>query len=568
MSKPLKNPELPPGAIVETYEDGGALRNDGVTLTPASQNPWYVLATVAGEQEGKYYHQIDHDLHAKNRRFWNGWMCRAMEDGERAALAEKLGLPEEELAPLTSEEIATVRARFEAAFPDRAFKEVLPGPHEVADLHRVHFHNSFVCEKFRLFCLVNFEKAHFSNSAFFQEAHFEGGAEFQNAHFSGPAFFREMHLPSLADFQEVCFNEGGYFQRVRFGRSTFFQGAQFIEVANFRDAQFFGDFLFYNVRVMGGAQFQGTRFTASSYFENSQFNFKVCFSQACFGEFTDFGKVNFNSGVEFLEAHFSGEADFREARFTGDADFQETHFTGVAFFEEAHFAGDADFREARFQKGTNFSDGSFKAKTVFDGAEFKGEVPEFFHREMHQDTGFTDDPKLWPEVTVENAKAGKRAYTRLRQVAAEIYDPDLEHFFLRQEMRCKARIEWDKGAWFHWLFFVLYRGIADSGISVARPFWLLVFAWAFGVACFAGHFDSGVLPEMPEDIQDSRYWAAAGVSFGNLFGFLGINRLYFTEVLRDHSPDGLQLVAGAQTVAGVVLLFFLGLGLRNRFRLK
>jgi hypothetical protein len=53
MSEPLKNPEQPPGEIVETYEDGGALRNDGVRLTPASQNPWYVLATVAGEQEGR-----------------------------------------------------------------------------------------------------------------------------------------------------------------------------------------------------------------------------------------------------------------------------------------------------------------------------------------------------------------------------------------------------------------------------------------------------------------------------------------------------------------------------------
>ena len=103
---------------------------------------------------------------------------------------------------------------------------------------------------------------------------------------------------------------------------------------------------------------------------------------------------------------------------------------------------------------------------------------------------------------------------------------------------------------------------------MARPFWLLVFVWAFGFVCFAGHFDSGVLPDLPADIQDSRYRTAAAASFGNLFGFLGINRLYFTELLRDHIPDGLQLVSGMQTVAGVILLFFLGLGLRNRFRLK
>src|SRR6056297_1478316 len=112
MSKPLKNPDLPPGAIVETDPDGGARRNDGVRLTPASQNPWYVLATVAGEQEGT---KIDPDLHAKNRRFWNGWMCQDMAAGERTALAEKLGLPKAELAPLSAEEKTEVKTHFKKA---------------------------------------------------------------------------------------------------------------------------------------------------------------------------------------------------------------------------------------------------------------------------------------------------------------------------------------------------------------------------------------------------------------------------------------------------------------------
>ena len=30
MSDALKNPDLPPGALVETFDDGSALRNDGV----------------------------------------------------------------------------------------------------------------------------------------------------------------------------------------------------------------------------------------------------------------------------------------------------------------------------------------------------------------------------------------------------------------------------------------------------------------------------------------------------------------------------------------------------------
>jgi hypothetical protein len=35
---------------------------------PAEKNPWYVLATIYGEQGALF----DEELHAKNRRIWNG----------------------------------------------------------------------------------------------------------------------------------------------------------------------------------------------------------------------------------------------------------------------------------------------------------------------------------------------------------------------------------------------------------------------------------------------------------------------------------------------------------------
>ncbi len=38
-------------------------------LKPASESPWYVLMTVAGEQTGFL---IDDDLHTRNLRFWDG----------------------------------------------------------------------------------------------------------------------------------------------------------------------------------------------------------------------------------------------------------------------------------------------------------------------------------------------------------------------------------------------------------------------------------------------------------------------------------------------------------------
>ena len=68
MLKSLKDPSLPAGAIIEEFDDGGALRNDGVRLKPANQNPWYVLATVFGEA---VENNALEDFASYNRDAWN-----------------------------------------------------------------------------------------------------------------------------------------------------------------------------------------------------------------------------------------------------------------------------------------------------------------------------------------------------------------------------------------------------------------------------------------------------------------------------------------------------------------
>jgi hypothetical protein len=48
-------------------------------LKDASQNPWYVLMTVAGEQVGIGL-DFDKELHARNRRYFNGWMASTLSE--------------------------------------------------------------------------------------------------------------------------------------------------------------------------------------------------------------------------------------------------------------------------------------------------------------------------------------------------------------------------------------------------------------------------------------------------------------------------------------------------------
>jgi hypothetical protein len=177
---------------------------------------------------------------------------------------------------------------------------------------------------------------------------------------------------------------------------------------------------------------------------------------------------------------------------------------------------------------------------------------------MHQETRFSEDPLFWPGVNDDNAEAGKQAYTRLRQIAAANQNPDLEHFFLRQEMRCKEHLAkpFDK------LFFKGYRWIADYGISVARPLAGLAGVVGFGWGAIAAQLRSG-----PEVKSDAPIAEGLGVSIGNTLPFLRLVDKIAPNFY-DYASPWLVVLSAVQSIAGIVLIFFLALGLRNRFRLK
>ena len=109
-----------------------------------------------------------------------------------------------------------------------------------------------------------------------------------------------------------------------------------------------------------------------------------------------------------------------------------------------------------------------------------------------------------------------------------------------------------------YLLAMIYAGrtvvASDYGYSVMLPaFWLAVI-WLVGVAAFWGD----ATPGCP---------APAEHSAANLVAFLGYLRVYYPECASD-LPEGLKAWSGLQTFLSYLLLFFLGLGLRQRFRLR
>lgn len=78
---------------------------------------------------------------------------------------------------------------------------------------------------------------------------------------------------------------------------------------------------------------------------------------------------------------------------------------------------------------------------------------------------------------------------------------------------------------------------------------------------------------LPESIRDG--CSAGGVALPGRDDWHGrgakiraLHRTFFTPDLVQRLPAALQLLSGFQMLAGLVLLFFLGLGLRTRFRLR
>ena len=153
---------------------------------------------------------------------------------------------------------------------------------------------------------------------------------------------------------------------------------------------------------------------------------------------------------------------------------------------------------------------------------------------------------------------------------------DEEQFFHRQEMRCKTVL----AKWYHKPFYWLYALLSDYGNSVWRPLFWMVFVmlsgalfmlWWQGAFTFLPKEASGfdwMLGLMGEDDPWVKPREATGWSISNTLPFLGFGKLYYGGEFAANLAWPLKVVGGVQTVAGFILLFFFGLGLRNRFRLR
>lgn len=372
--------------------------------------------------------------------------------------------------------------------------------------------------------------------------------DFSDTYFKQPVDFRRFLFVQRTDFVGAQFAGAVSFQDANFQAAVTFHNAEFSDVASFRSAQ------------LGKTNFRSAKFCGTTTFRNATFRDFADFQSATFADIATFHSAKFLAAATFKSAKFDDFANFHAVEFSGTADFASAAFIMVANFRSVTFSNGALFHSSRFDDDLDFINATFEAMTSFAGAGFVNQVPDFRGATMHEATEWHGT--IWPEPQ-EGEKAQKQVYTyeRLKQEMERLKKHEDEQTFFRKELRARRGLfPVYSGAR---LLNFIYQATSDYGNSIVRPLVGLLCVFVVGIAIFmrspaaASHCSSSMSLEL-----------ATRISFANIFVLLPDKREIMTPELLSCWSTTARIVSGLQSLTGVVLLFLLGLALRNRFRMK
>jgi hypothetical protein len=430
----------------------------------------------------------------------------------------------------------------------------------------------------------------------FIDATFGRQANFFRAAFGDRANFIKSSFARNPIFIEATFGRHANFTSTTFDRHANFTSATFDWGASFADAVFGNDISFANAALGNDANFSGVAFSGEASFEYAAFGQHTGFSQSHF-----MGRVKFNGRSIFDQEpvrYAFLEISFANARFDDEADFSIRNFQQYADFTNARF-----YRPPIFEAATNVH------RIDFTGAHIGFALP---------------DKRQW----TSDSKVPIRL-RQLRKLVEETKNHDLERDLYIEERKAERGVYWHqlveelkkspeelrkklddinkqkKDAWSEWrlqvrasvvhrlvialkfarLFTHLlwiavmaaYWALADYGRSIARPFvcWLVVsliiFPWLYGQIL--------PVPQKAGSLDAYKYEQAVQmVARANAVPFVGpltidsdIKKFLFCPDNKDCHPippEGYQWLVIGQNVLSITLVFFIGLALRNYFRIK
>jgi len=291
------------------------------------------------------------------------------------------------------------------------------------------------------------------------------------------------------------------------------------------------------------AIFSGTIFSdnfsiESSVLQSGHFN-KTVFLRNAYFRGTKMGSIgNISNACEFINCEFRQHAEFSEATLR-NADFTKSIFHTSAHFENTMFVlGCPKFFEAELPENTLFPLKLRNWGLPFTNFDRQGNATEYEENGINRET---------------------TKYSALRKRMEAIQRPVEAGFFLRRELSLRSELKgWDA------LLIKTYGILSDYGYSVCRPAAALIFTILVGSAIYGGFFAQGSATDAR---LENYFLSGIGMSVSGTFSFLGLGRLFYSETLQS-APSPVAFVYGLQTLSGFLFSFLLGLGVRNRLRLK
>ncbi len=313
------------------------------------------------------------------------------------------------------------------------------------------------------------------------------------------------------------------------------------------------------------ANFSFFIFPALTNFKNTHFLETANFIHAIFYE------------AKFIDTYFFKNALFNKIEVSVQIDFSEANFLITASFNGAEINGVIKFNQTIFHNSSLFYAATFNQSAHFIGTKFEYYVPRFYNATLNADMIWRSDVNNWP--TTERHEKDKtdvhhtarilenrNAYENLASHMKKMDRDHDEHFFFRQETRCRQQFEKN---YFTYCSYWLYEKFANYGYgvesAVAAWFWHMVLgAQAIAIVAFANACWKAGAWETAKSVLCS-----IPLSFANAHGFLPFHKGAVSGCYELFEKNLLfNIIWGFQTILGVILLFLLLLTLRIRFRLK
>ncbi|MGD9542767.1 MAG: pentapeptide repeat-containing protein [Methylocystis sp.] len=315
----------------------------------------------------------------------------------------------------------------------------------------------------------------------------------------------------------------------------------------------------------------------SVHLDDVQFERHVRFDGFLFPSLLSFANSSFSAVASFQRAIFLDYANFSAAAFSG-ASFNAAVFLDDANFAKTRFSAEAKFFDSVFRRAADFKAAKLMAHADFSFATFETRVPDF------RDASLPEEARWrrigWPEPPADSNAAIEQidAYARLKAEMERLKKHEEEQALFSKELRARRELRkrpigeiarrlgahravvalnWIFNGAIDWFANWAYEFFSGYGLSIGRPLASLGVLLLAGTLVFA---TTDSLDDGPMDPLD-----ALELSATNLISFLPYKP---DGVVSAHLSTSAKWLGNAQALLGLVLLFLLGLALRNRFRMK